>query len=1074
MSLTNNLLYLILLFRLTTTLPINLYYTEWTNGNAHPLQHNCLRMGLQIMNDGEQIIHFCMSESSSIFDVERNNSFQKFTFADLAKTNITSQQLYSWSAPIDTIENYQFYLNQLSTSNDDSSLSMKVFYNCTLPRFGPFCQYQLHYHSFSNDLINEFYQMNMYNPKDLTCYEHLQCHRGPSPSCLDWSEICDGKIDCLDGGFDEEYCWQLEMNECEENEYRCRNGRCIPQSFVNDRLIGYDCLDGSDEYHTMACSTNRRIQHFFPSYICEDVTCTSSPFTSSCVAEREDLLMKSSYSNKNSFPSEICRSALLCIIDFPYIDRSHCNIFCMDNACSEIIQNNCSDVLYFSIVPLLFGDIYFAHTKDDLQLIICYNVSYYDAYFIHMSKIFINNMTCIHSASTHQQSEADEMYRENVEHLYKNLQKYHLSYRYRSEFCRRSNMYQCLNSSKCISIFRLLDTIDDCPYRDDENLTAIYHGNPSESIMKNYFFCSMADKYVRRSLVHNGICDCHVPFTSWCEDEEVHVSDDSKNFIVLFQYICDGFIDFNAQLIDGRNETDETECEKWECDNIYTHCDDVWNCPNGADELHCQSWRQEANNCSSQEHTCISQRTNEFICLPVEKASDGHVDCLGAIDELDLCGKHIQTMDADQYPGFHCTHQGSSLCIDKTKLCDGIKQCDNADDERFCSMNRTTDQGVYFCATVLWTLDMIVEEFLCQYHAYLRSSPRVDFRLHETTEIDINPVLPTSADLRLSNSLKFRCHRGLDLDVWLNNTVQPTTSTCLCPPSFYGSQCQYQNQRISLTVQFQAFFNSWQTLFAIVVSLIDDGEKGIIHSYEQISFLPAKHCQTKFHLYLLYSTRPKDASKNYFIQIDFYEKNSFTYRGSRLISVQFSFLPVHRLAYLVDIPRTSHSIPDCLDDRCVHGHCIGYLNQASTRTFCRCDRGWSGRYCTVPYNDTCSSDSLYLGRLANERSICLCGENRFGPRCLLTYEPFSSICENNGTYIPLNVDLDPTNNFLCICPKGFTGDQCEQIENKFIFFFSEHIITQQSIFIHFIDIIGHFERSLARTSTFRTLPVKQD
>ena len=51
-----------------------------------------------------------------------------------------------------------------------------------------------------------------------------------SPSCLDWSEICDGKIDCIGGNVDEEYCWQLEIHQCNENEYQCSNGQCISNS----------------------------------------------------------------------------------------------------------------------------------------------------------------------------------------------------------------------------------------------------------------------------------------------------------------------------------------------------------------------------------------------------------------------------------------------------------------------------------------------------------------------------------------------------------------------------------------------------------------------------------------------------------------------------------------------------------------------------------------------------------------------------------------------------------------------------------------------------------------------------
>ncbi len=41
---------------------------------------------------------------------------------------------------------------------------------------------------------------------------HLECNRGTNLLCLDWSEICDGHIDCLNNGIDEEHCWQLQIN----------------------------------------------------------------------------------------------------------------------------------------------------------------------------------------------------------------------------------------------------------------------------------------------------------------------------------------------------------------------------------------------------------------------------------------------------------------------------------------------------------------------------------------------------------------------------------------------------------------------------------------------------------------------------------------------------------------------------------------------------------------------------------------------------------------------------------------------------------------------------------------------
>ena len=66
--------------------------------------------------DSRQIISYCMSEWPSKFKIKENNLDQKLTFSQLSKQKITSEQLYHWSAPIDLIEQYQFYLNQLSKS----------------------------------------------------------------------------------------------------------------------------------------------------------------------------------------------------------------------------------------------------------------------------------------------------------------------------------------------------------------------------------------------------------------------------------------------------------------------------------------------------------------------------------------------------------------------------------------------------------------------------------------------------------------------------------------------------------------------------------------------------------------------------------------------------------------------------------------------------------------------------------------------------------------------------------------------------------------------------------------------
>ena len=132
--------------------------------------------------------------------------------------------------------------------------------------------------------------------------------------------------------------------------------------------------------------------------------------------------------------------------------------------------------------------------------------------------------------------------------------------------------------------------------------------------------------------------------------------------------------------------------------------------------------------------------------------------------------------------------------------------------------------------------------------------------------------------------------------MWLDTDLRITREACLCPPSLYGDVCQYESQRVSLTLRFQAFSDSRRTLFAVIVSLIDDSDQRVIHSYEQLTFLYVHHCHVKFNLYLLYSTRPKHVSAQHSVHIDVFEKSLLTYRGSLLIPITHSFLPVQRLA----------------------------------------------------------------------------------------------------------------------------------------------------------------------------------
>lgn len=106
-----------------------------------------------------------------------------------------------------------------------------------------------------------------------TCYVHLTCMRDNLFWCLDWREICDNKVDCWPDPVDEQYCYKLEQTECSVNEYRCRNGQCVPKVFLLDNGFCPDCLDTTDEdlrgkeFYPSACNQGD------PSFRCADAAC---------------------------------------------------------------------------------------------------------------------------------------------------------------------------------------------------------------------------------------------------------------------------------------------------------------------------------------------------------------------------------------------------------------------------------------------------------------------------------------------------------------------------------------------------------------------------------------------------------------------------------------------------------------------------------------------------------------------------------------------------------------------------------------------------------------------------------
>ncbi|UJR07018.1 hypothetical protein I4U23_011306 [Adineta vaga] len=169
------------------------------------------------------------------------NNGKIYTFTLLMNNSINASFiLHNWNSGIEKVEDYMNYI----TSESDNYVC-----ECTNSQtFGRHCEYMLPIGTTFEETLEWELKERKEDPNkmqiygDILCYKTLLCDSGLM--CLDWRNICDGVQQCM-FGYDEENCDKLEFNECEDDEYRCVNGMCIPDDYFLDG--NYDCMDMTDE-----------------------------------------------------------------------------------------------------------------------------------------------------------------------------------------------------------------------------------------------------------------------------------------------------------------------------------------------------------------------------------------------------------------------------------------------------------------------------------------------------------------------------------------------------------------------------------------------------------------------------------------------------------------------------------------------------------------------------------------------------------------------------------------------------------------------------------------------------------
>ncbi|CAF1039274.1 unnamed protein product [Adineta steineri] len=541
-------------------------------------------------------------------------------------------------------------------------------------------------HSFA-DILKSIYREKKIFP-DLqfditngTCYTHLKCDRGPQPLCLDWREVCDGKIDCLNGSQDETeiLCSEFEKTECSADQYRCRNGmQCIPGDFYRDAMFSPDCLDRTDEIifrmpsnyplqcqgdvafrceETMCTHPNEEVCGYG---VCSDICSENTPG----IRRTQALVSREA----NMHLQDNCWHAIICLLEIEFLVKDQ-DCECRNEVCVLLLEQHCLyDTLPFPLLPIAYGHVRLVYSLSIRQILkectsvacrrrlktpdyICYRLDLCPLLtdsLIALGKDLLNDSTLqcyrtddifdifmTHNANTWLAlvKLTTQLVATCLTHVSENASK-------DDEFSLSTNsshstLYRCIGMNKYISKNRLLDGTYDCYFRDDED-----KNNHKEicSYKYRYKCAGMNDICISSINILDGKSDCPL------DDDEKQIRP------IHFTLLCDGFVSREAAPDDPEKETDESNCEEWSCNNQYTRCDGQWQCDNGEDETNCPG-----SPCSPNHHLCISINTFELICLPLALTNNGIIDCFGASDERSFC--------REEYPSLMPLHR--YRCNDK-------------------------------------------------------------------------------------------------------------------------------------------------------------------------------------------------------------------------------------------------------------------------------------------------------------------------------------------------------------------------------------------------------------------------
>lgn len=546
----------------------------------------------------------------------------------------------------------------------------------------------------------------------------------------------------------------------------------------------------------------------------------------------------------------------------------------------------------------------------------------------------------------------------------------------------------------------------------------------------------------------------------------------SKICNISYEYPC-----FRTGVIDPFNLTLNRPCI-----NITQIGDGITDCLSGLDErnrLQCPSMGMLGFHFQLNNQLCATYRK---LCVDYPWTPDANIDYTSVCFYRRKYFRNGTESD--------CYSDKDVMCLNDTCIkgarCNGIMECSHGEDEFRCipsdkspftyRLEKQTVRSSNLSKLLTYPLPTTKSSTrklisardnthldglsIINMNEHFSQVPKLNMTLDQQTNVDkissstristfgiIFNKLPTGTITVREHLLPFICNRGLAV------SFREMDMICLCPPSFYGTLCEYYNDRITILTHLDLINYPWNSQQVAIIKVLATFwyKELIIDHYEfhVNPWLEKGHNFIKQTIYFLYPRSEhllrikhsnRDKTQVYNVQFEafnLYLNGTIESIAIWQYPIYFDFLPAFRLSKILRFPLPAVSPRFnslCSSNPCgQNGNCQDIINSNGTLYFCTCHHGYYGMNCES-YDEQCSNfcspNALckpeYRGVLTGDRSpLCICPVSTFGNTCHIKNDRCqSNPCLNGGTCF-MAYDMTDINKYICLCTDLYNGEQCQ-------------------------------------------------